>query len=146
MADRETQPAGTAFLDLRPLLLSIAYRMLGSYSDAEDIVQEAFLRLHRATTGDGDVEYVKAFLITVTTRLAIDQLRSARASRETYAGPWLPEPVVDEYADLADEAALSDSCRRPSYSCSNGCRPSSGRCSCSATSSATPSMRSRRSS
>ncbi len=98
-----------AFLDLRPLLLSIAYRMLGSYSDAEDIVQEAFLRLHRATTGDGDVEYVKAFLITVTTRLAIDQLRSARASRETYAGPWLPEPVVDEYADLADEAALSDS-------------------------------------
>jgi RNA polymerase sigma-70 factor (TIGR02957 family) len=109
MADREAQPAGPAFLDLRPLLLSIAYRMLGSYSDAEDIVQEAFLRLHRATTGDGDVEYVKAFLITVTTRLAIDQLRSARASRETYAGPWLPEPVVDEYADLADEAALSDS-------------------------------------
>ena len=90
---------------LRPLLLSIAYRMLGSFGDAEDVVQEAYLRLHR----EERVESPKAFLTTVTTRLAIDQLRSARRQRETYIGPWLPEPAVDEYVDLADRAALSDS-------------------------------------
>lgn len=90
---------------LRPLLLSIAYRMLGSFGDAEDVVQEAYLRLHR----EPEVESDKAFLTTVTTRLAIDQLRSARRQRETYVGPWLPEPAVDEYVDLADRAALSDS-------------------------------------
>ncbi|TCC50183.1 RNA polymerase sigma-70 factor [Kribbella capetownensis] len=91
--------------ELRPLLLSIAYRMLGSFGDAEDVVQEAYLRLHR----EKDVESPKAFLTTVTTRLAIDQLRSARRKRELYVGPWLPEPAVDEYVDLADRAALSDS-------------------------------------
>jgi RNA polymerase sigma-70 factor (TIGR02957 family) len=94
---------------LRPLLLSIAYRMLGSFRDAEDVVQEAFLRLHRETAAGADVESVKAFLTTVTTRLAIDQLRSARRQREVYVGPWLPEPAVDEYVDLADRADLSDS-------------------------------------
>ena len=91
--------------ELRPLLLSIAYRMLGSFGDAEDVVQEAYLRLHR----EDRVESPKAFLTTVTTRLAIDQLRSARRQREVYFGPWLPEPAVDEYVDLADRAALSDS-------------------------------------
>ncbi|WP_460663920.1 RNA polymerase sigma factor SigJ [Kribbella swartbergensis] len=91
--------------EFRPLLLSIAYRMLGSFGDAEDIVQEAYLRLHR----EEHVDSPKAFLTTVTTRLAIDQLRSARRQRETYIGPWLPEPAVDEYVDLADRAALSDS-------------------------------------
>jgi RNA polymerase sigma-70 factor (ECF subfamily) len=91
--------------ELRPLLLSIAYRMLGSFGDAEDVVQEAYLRLHR----EDRVDSPKAFLTTVTTRLAIDQLRSARRQRETYLGPWLPEPAVDEYVDLADRAALSDS-------------------------------------
>lgn len=91
--------------ELRPLLLSIAYRMLGSFGDAEDVVQEAYLRLHR----EAHVESPKAFLTTVTTRLAIDQLRSARRQRETYLGPWLPEPAVDEYVDLADRAVLSDS-------------------------------------
>ena len=91
--------------ELRPLLLSIAYRMLGSFGDAEDVVQEAYLRLHR----EDRVDAPKAFLTTVTTRLAIDQLRSARRQRETYLGPWLPEPAVDEYVDLADRAALSDS-------------------------------------
>ena len=91
--------------EFRPLLLSIAYRMLGSFGDAEDVVQEAYLRLHR----EEQVESPKAFLTTVTTRLAIDQLRSARRQRETYLGPWLPEPAVDEYVDLADRAALSDS-------------------------------------
>ncbi|WP_432892068.1 RNA polymerase sigma factor SigJ [Kribbella sp. CA-245084] len=91
--------------ELRPLLLSIAYRMLGTFGDAEDVVQEAYLRLHR----EPEVVSPKAFLTTVTTRLAIDQLRSARRKREQYFGPWLPEPAVDEYVDLADRAALSDS-------------------------------------
>jgi len=91
--------------ELRPLLLSIAYRMLGSFGDAEDVVQEAYLRLHRGE----EVGSPKAFLTTVTTRLAIDQLRSARRQREVYFGPWLPEPAVDEYVDLAERAALSDS-------------------------------------
>jgi RNA polymerase sigma-70 factor (ECF subfamily) len=91
--------------ELRPLLLSIAYRMLGSFGDAEDVVQEAYLRLHR----EAEVGSPKAFLTTVTTRLAIDQLRSARRQREVYFGPWLPEPAVDEYVDLAERAALSDS-------------------------------------
>ncbi|TDO43284.1 RNA polymerase sigma-70 factor (ECF subfamily) [Kribbella sp. VKM Ac-2527] len=91
---------------LRPLLLSIAYRMLGSFRDAEDVVQEAYLRLHREPVA---VDSPKAFLTTVTTRLAIDQLRSARRQREVYVGPWLPEPAVDEYVDLSDEAVRSDS-------------------------------------
>ncbi|MBP2356973.1 RNA polymerase sigma-70 factor (ECF subfamily) [Kribbella aluminosa] len=91
--------------ELRPLLLSIAYRMLGTFGDAEDVVQEAYLRLH----SEPEVTSPKSFLTTVTTRLAIDQLRSARRQREQYFGPWLPEPAVDEYVDLADRAALSDS-------------------------------------
>jgi RNA polymerase sigma-70 factor, ECF subfamily len=85
--------------DLRPLMLSIAYRMVGSFSEAEDIVQEAFVRLHEA----GDVESPKAWLSTVVTRLAIDHLRSARVRREQYSGTWLPEPVL---ADPAPEAAV----------------------------------------
>lgn len=75
---------------LRPLVFSIALRMVGSAGEAEDLVQEAYLRLHR----EGDVRAPKAFLTTVVTRLAIDHLRSARVRRETYAGDWLPEPVV----------------------------------------------------
>ena len=77
---------------LRPLAFAIAYRMLGSVAEAEDVVQEALLRLHRAEA----VEHPKAFVATVVTRLSIDQLRSARARRETYVGPWLPEPIVTE--------------------------------------------------
>src|SRR5215204_1955490 len=79
--------------DLRPLLFSLAYRMVGSVGEAEDLVQEAFLRFHRA--GE-EVESPKAFLTTVVTRLAIDHLRSARVRREAYVGPWLPEPLVTE--------------------------------------------------
>src|SRR5918995_5034810 len=77
---------------LRPLAFSIAYRMLGSVTEAEDVVQESLLRLHRADA----VEHPKAFLATVVTRLAIDELRSARARRETYVGPWLPEPIITD--------------------------------------------------
>ena len=80
-------------------MLSIAYRMVGSFSEAEDLVQEAFVRLHQA----GDVEAPKAWLTTVVTRLAIDHLRSARVRREQYTGTWLPEPVL---ADPAPDAAV----------------------------------------
>jgi RNA polymerase sigma-70 factor, ECF subfamily len=83
-----------AFEGLRPLMFSIAYRMLGSVADAEDIVQEAFLRYHRVVTDGSAVESPKAFLSSVTTRLSIDQLRSAHSRRESYVGPWLPEPVL----------------------------------------------------
>jgi RNA polymerase sigma-70 factor, ECF subfamily len=95
--------------ELRPLLFSIAYRMIGSVTEAEDIVQEAFLRYHRAQPAD--VEYPKAYLSAVTTRLAIDHLRSARVRREEYVGPWLPEPLVaDESAtDPSAQAELADS-------------------------------------
>jgi RNA polymerase sigma-70 factor (ECF subfamily) len=75
---------------LRPLVFSIALRMVGSAGEAEDLVQEAYLRLHR----EGDVRAPKAFLTTVVTRLAIDHLRSARVRRDTYTGDWLPEPLV----------------------------------------------------
>jgi RNA polymerase sigma-70 factor, ECF subfamily len=97
--------------ELRPLLFSIAYRMVGSVSEAEDIVQEAFLRYHRALGAGEEVRAPKAYLSTVTTRLAIDHLRSARARREQYVGPWLPEPLLgDERApDPAAQAELADS-------------------------------------
>ncbi|HUY49543.1 MAG TPA: sigma factor [Streptosporangiaceae bacterium] len=85
---------GDVYERLRSLMFSIAYRMLGSVSEAEDIVQEAFLRYHRAQAGPAGIESPKAFLSAVTTRLCIDELRSARARRETYQGEWLPEPLL----------------------------------------------------
>jgi RNA polymerase sigma-70 factor (ECF subfamily) len=92
---------------LRPLLFSIAYRMVGSVAEAEDLVQEAFVRFHQH--GD-DVDDPKAFLTTVVTRLAIDHLRSARVRREAYVGPWLPEPLLaDDSADPAAHAEMADS-------------------------------------
>ena len=100
--------------DLRPLLFSIAYRMLGSVGDAEDLVQEALLRLERARRAGEQIASPKAFLTTVVTRLAIDELRSARVKRETYFGPWLPEPLLTapdpgpaEVAEMADSLSLS---------------------------------------
>ena len=92
----------------RSLLFSIAYRMLGSVMDAEDIVQEAFVRWQRAS--EGEVHSPRAYLSAVVTRLSIDQLRSARVRREEYVGPWLPEPLPEEPApDIADAAALNES-------------------------------------
>ena len=89
---------GTAALyeDLRPLLFSIAYRMLGAVTAAEDVVQEAFLRYHRAVADHGQPDSPKAYLSTVVTRLAIDELRSARSQRESYVGEWLPEPLLTD--------------------------------------------------
>src|SRR5215208_941418 len=98
------------FEELRPRAFGIAYRMLGSVSDSEDVVQEAMLRLHRALEAGEDIESPPAYLATVVTRLAIDELRSARARRETYVGEWLPEPVLtSDEDDPARRAVLADS-------------------------------------
>jgi len=95
--------------ELRPLLFSIAYRMLGSASEAEDVVQEAFLRFHRAAEEE-TIDNPKAYLSQIVTRLSIDQLRSARVRRESYTGTWLPEPLVgDAVPDAAQHAETADS-------------------------------------
>lgn len=96
--------AAATFDPLRPKLIRIAYRMLGSVADAEDVVQEAFLRWFDA---DRDaVREPEAFLRRVVTRLCLDQLKSARRRRETYVGPWLPEPVVEEAGNEIDDVTL----------------------------------------
>jgi len=106
---RETQ-VGELYEDLRPLMFSIAYRMVGSVGDAEDIVQEAFLRFHRATEEGEEIESPKAYLSAITTRLGIDHLRSARVRREQYVGTWLPEPVLtDRESDVELHAETADS-------------------------------------
>jgi RNA polymerase sigma-70 factor (ECF subfamily) len=99
------------YAEYRPLMFSIAYRMTGSVGDAEDIVQEGFLRASAAgATQSEDIAAPKAYLATITTRLAIDHLRSARVRRETYVGPWLPEPLlISTEPDPAEHAELSDS-------------------------------------
>jgi RNA polymerase sigma-70 factor, ECF subfamily len=96
-----------AFTDNRPRLWSVAYRMLGSRADAEDVVQDAYLRWHGASAED--IRTPQAWLVTTVTRLSIDRLRQLRAERERYTGPWLPEPLVGEPAAAADEAAELDS-------------------------------------
>jgi RNA polymerase sigma-70 factor (ECF subfamily) len=108
--DRPVQPA-EEFTGLRPLLFSIAYRMLGSVSDAEDVVQDAYLRYHGAVADGTQIESPKAYLSAVTTRLAIDLLRSARVRRETYVGQWLPEPLLTDPAapDPGEQSAEADS-------------------------------------
>ena len=96
--------------ELRPAAFAIAYRMLGSVSEAEDVVQEALLRFHRALRDGDRIESPRAYVATIATRLAIDQLRSARARRESYVGDWLPEPLVaDPDADPARQAEMADS-------------------------------------
>jgi RNA polymerase sigma-70 factor (ECF subfamily) len=96
--------------ELRPASFAIAYRMLGSVSEAEDIVQEALLRLHRALEDGQQIQSPRAFVATVTTRLAINELRSARARREEYVGEWLPEPIItDGSDDPAQHAEMADS-------------------------------------
>jgi RNA polymerase sigma-70 factor (TIGR02957 family) len=96
--------------ELRPTAFAISYRMLGSVAEAEDVVQEALLRLHHALEGEERIESPRAYLATVATRLSIDQLRSARVRREAYVGEWLPEPLLaDSAADPARQAELADS-------------------------------------
>ncbi|MEM1254529.1 MAG: RNA polymerase sigma-70 factor [Cyanobacteria bacterium P01_H01_bin.21] len=100
------------FNQYRSLLFAIAYRMLGSIMDAEDMVQETFLRWQQ--TSEQTIKSTKAYLTTIVTRLCIDRLRSARVQREQYVGPWLPEPMVTEpvndpnaMAELADSLAMA---------------------------------------
>jgi RNA polymerase sigma-70 factor, ECF subfamily len=109
--DTKRQPV---YEELRPLLFSLAYRMVGSTSDADDIVQEAFLRFHREARRGTDIASPKAWLSTVTTRLAINHVQSARVRRERYVGTWLPEPLVTEpepaearHAKTADSLSLA---------------------------------------
>ena len=98
------------FDELRPSAFAIAYRMLGSVSEAEDVVQEGFLRLHRAREGGERIASPRAYLSTVVSRLALDHLRSARVRRETYVGEWLPEPLVASADDdPARKAEVADS-------------------------------------
>jgi RNA polymerase sigma-70 factor (TIGR02957 family) len=95
---------------LNGLMFSIAYRMTGSVSEAEDLVQDAFFRLERARKGGVVVESPKAYLATATTRLAIDHMQSARVRRESYVGTWLPEPIVTDPLESPEQMAeLSDS-------------------------------------
>jgi RNA polymerase sigma-70 factor, ECF subfamily len=98
---------GEEFQELRPLLFAIAYRILGSVAEAEDAVQETWLRYETSPTQPTST---KAFLSAVVTRISIDVLRSARVRRETYVGPWFPEPLLtDPYEDPARSAELADS-------------------------------------
>jgi RNA polymerase sigma-70 factor (TIGR02957 family) len=100
--------------DLRPVAFAIAYRMLGSVSEAEDVVQEALLRVDQALEAGEQIASPRAFVATVTTRLAINELRSARARRERYVGEWLPEPIITDgrddpawHAETADSLSLA---------------------------------------
>jgi RNA polymerase sigma-70 factor (TIGR02957 family) len=105
------KPMATAGLyeELRPLCFSIAYRMLGSVAEAEDVVQEAFLRFHRAAEKT-EIASPKAYLSATVTRLSIDHLRSARVRRERYVGTWLPEPLLTEDAPgVAEQTETADS-------------------------------------
>src|SRR4051795_968398 len=98
------------FAALRPSAFAIAYRMLGSVTEAEDVVQEGFLRLHRARAGGERIESPRAYLSTVVSRLSLDHLRSAAVRRETYVGEWLPEPLLAGAADdPARKAEMADS-------------------------------------
>ena len=105
-----TTADASSFESYRPLMFSIAYRMLGSATEAEDIVQEAYLRYQ--AVAPGAIQSPKAFLSTVVTRLCLNQLQSARVQRETYIGPWLPEPIfteTDERANPRHQAEMHDS-------------------------------------
>jgi RNA polymerase sigma-70 factor, ECF subfamily len=114
MPDHASVPAAgtpeSEHASYRPLAFAIAYRMVGSVAETEDIVQEAFLRLHRARQEGTVVESPKAYLAALTTRLAIDHLRSARVRRESYFGTWLPEPVIgEEEPAMARQVELAES-------------------------------------
>lgn len=98
-----------AFLENRSLLFGLAYRMLGSVAEAEDAVQDVYLRWQKAATEDTSIRSPKAWLIAATTRLCIDRLRSARRQREEYFGVWLPEPLVQSAAAGPVQPALADS-------------------------------------
>ena len=100
-----------AFQSYRPLLFSIAYRMLGSASEADDVLQDAYLRFAGAQSSGEEprVRSLKAYLSTIVTRLCLDRLKAARSVREQYLGPWLPEPVLTQEDDPQRDAELHES-------------------------------------
>lgn len=106
-----TETATDVFEAHRPVLLGVAYRMLGRVADAEDVVQDAWLRWSGADRTD--VREPRGYLVRITTRLAIDRLRQIKSRGETYVGPWLPEPYVTDFGatvpDTAERAVLADS-------------------------------------
>jgi len=104
MRTMSSEEAAARFQPLRPRLIRVAYRMLGSVPDAEDVVQEAFLRWFDADRAD--VREPEAYLRRVVTRLCLDQLKSARHRHETYVGPWLPDPVLDSPEEDVDDVTL----------------------------------------
>ena len=97
------------FLEYRSLLFGIAYRMLGSVADAEDAIQETYLRWRRAAESGEEIRSPKAWLTTTISRVCLDQLGSARVKREQYIGPWLPEPLAGVTPDVAETVADFDS-------------------------------------
>jgi len=124
----------------KPLLFSLAYRMMGSVMDAEDIVQEAFLSFSEAAAAE-PILNKKAYLCKIVTNRCLDLLRSSAKKRELYVGPWLPEPIVggsERMGDSGERTILPDPtcgrkrCRRPICFCCISCRPSNGPCFCCA--------------
>ena len=107
------------FEELRRRLFGIAYRMIGTTADAEDIVQEAYLRWHQADTEE--IRSAEAWLVSVVTRLSIDKLRKASVEREKYIGPWLPEPLITGNSPTPEKnSKLTGSSRWHSWCCSSG--------------------------
>jgi RNA polymerase sigma-70 factor, ECF subfamily len=104
MSEADHRDAAAIFDPLRPRLMRVAYRMLGSVADAEDVVQEAFIRWMGANRSE--VREPEAFLRRTVTRLCLDQLKSARHQREAYVGPWLPEPIVEEDEEGDEDITL----------------------------------------
>jgi RNA polymerase sigma-70 factor (ECF subfamily) len=103
--DRGLTARETLLDELRPTSFAIAYRMLGSVSEAEDVVQEALLRVHQSLDAGEEIASPRAFVATITTRLAINELKSARARRERYVGEWLPEPIITDGSGVPDDPA-----------------------------------------
>lgn len=128
-----TDTATEVFEEHRSVLMGVAYRMLGRVADAEDVVQEAWLRWSGADRSE--VREPRGYLVRVTTRLAIDRLRQVQSRNEAYVGPWLPEPYVTDFgdtvADTAERAVLADSVSLAVLVVLESLSPWSARCSCS---------------
>ncbi len=103
----ESDRRATRFAELRPLLFTVAYEIVGSAADADDVLQESYLRW--AEVDDADVTDPKAYLAKIVTRQALNALRSRSRRREEYVGPWLPEPILLDDRDLADDVVLAES-------------------------------------
>lgn len=130
----------TTFNEHRGLLFSIAYRMLGTVADAEDVLQDAFIRWQQMPRDD--IRSPKAFLVTIVSRLCINHLQSARARREEYVGQWLPEPVVtDAASDPTNAVWAGESISMAFLVLMERLNPIEGPCSCSGKSSITTTRR-----